>query len=715
MQSEEKVARAALVRNILNVLCLLANHLKIYPEGNPAVRVTTSRLLLQLEKYFAWEDHLDLIVARHGFIHDDLFVDRSSVLFQKFANLIFMHGVAAIKLHSGVSEYEIITFLRLIGRKPAESWDEGGVRGGLEVRRIDNIEVLELSEKDFLLRDEAAAIPVSGGTEPSDLWNRFALGVFQRQHNNRPAALAELGPEDLARETSAFLAEQGSEEQQRFMREASTYLVSLQHENIRTYRAKALEKLARYINQLSANLKRLFLQNVLNYNLKADFAEDFFSALSDDLIMGALENAAQGKNYVPPVVLNLLGKLARSRELLPADSPLLHEVRDGELDQKTRDLFRADEFEKYVPANYRNALMEILRSEKIEGGDKDELSRLKKTLQEEQLEEHAGRIILHILRHDADERHLGGLFGNLEKIIELYAEAGNYFAINDVITLCIEKDATSEQALRKILESEPFIERILDGASRFGKEKYDSIGKLIEAVGEPFIDPLLDRLATEKNRSIRYFFIQCLKGLGTAVATRAGQRLGDQRWYYLRNLLALLREVGDSSLAGVIRPLFRHPHLKVRQEALKVGLCFHDALAQRLLLEQLDSRETSVVVAAVALARLSHDPEIFAGLAALLEKNELFDYQLELKKGVIAALVEIDQRQALPVLQRFLARRNLLHPFLHTQLSRDIVNTLAGFEPGLVTGLLRHLTAASDAEQARTATEILTRMQGGKS
>lgn len=681
MQSEEEIARVALVRNILNILCLLASHLKIYPQGNPAVRLTTSRLLLQLEKYFAFVDHLDLIVARHGFLCDDLFVDRTNVLFQKFANLIFMHGVGVIKLHNGISEYEIITFLRLIGRKPAESWDEGGVRGGLAVRRIDNIEVVELSEKDFLLRDEAATAKVSGdGAEQSDLWNRFALGVLARQQNNRPGrAPAALGAEDLAQATSTFLAEQESGEQQRFMREISTFLVSLQHENIHIYRAKALEKLTNYINHLSPALKRLFLQNVFTYNLKVDFAEDFCSALSDDLIMDALENAAQGKNYVPPVVLNLLGKLARSRELLPADASLLHEEREGVREEQTRELFRSDEFEKYVPENYRHALREILGSEEIDGGFKDKLSRLKMTLQEEKLEEHTGQVIAHILSHDADERHFGGLFDNLEKILELYADVGNYLAINDIRVICIEQGATAEESLRKILESRPLIERILSGASRFGKEKFAALGSLIEAVGAPFVDPLLDRLATEQNRSTRYFFIQCLKGLGAAVATRAGQRLGDQRWYYLRNLLALLREVGDPSLAGVIRPLFHHSHPKVRHEALKAGLCFHDALAQRLLLEQLDSGETSVVVAAVALARLSPDPQIFARLTALLEKNELFDYHLGLKKGVVAALIESDPRQAVPVLQRFLARHNLLHPHLHAELSRDIVKTLEGF------------------------------------
>jgi hypothetical protein len=680
MQNEEEVVRLARVRNILNVLSLLCSHLKIYPQGNQVVRVTLSRLMLQLEKYFAGKDHLDLVVARHGFLCDDLLIDRSNVLLQNFASLIFMHGVAVIKLRSGVSEFEIITFLRLIGNKPAESWAEGGVRSCLEVRRIDNIEVVELSEKDFLLRDEGLAAPLRGeGGDPSDLWDRFALGVFQRQDDGSGVAPAELAPEELARATSAFLVGQESEVQQRFMREASTFLVSLQHENIRSYRVKALEKLTSYVNNLPPHLKRLFLQNVFNYNLKADFAEDFLSALSDDLIMDALTTAAKGKNYVPPVVLNLLGKLARSRELLPADSPLLSEKKEGELELKTRELFRSDEFEEYVPEKYRHALLQILRSEELDGGFNEKLSRLKATLEEEQIEEHTGAIIVHILSHDADERHLSGLFNHLEKILELYAEAGDYLAIDDIRARCIEQGGTFRQSLLQIIENRSYLERILDGASRFGKEKYESLGNLITAVGTTFVDPILDRLAEEKNRSIRYFFIQCLKGMGPVVADRAVQRLRDPRWYYLRNLLALLREVGDPATAGLIRPLFRHSHPKVRHEALKAGLALKDAQAQNLLLDQLASRESMIVVAAIALARSYPEPRIFAGLAALLEKNELFDYRLELKRGVAAALIEIDQRQALPVLQRFAAGYNLFHPIHHAELCRDIRGMLEEF------------------------------------
>ncbi len=678
MQNEEQVVRLALVRNILNVLCLLCNHLKIYPQGNQVVRVTLSRLMLQLEKYFAGKDHLDLVVARHGFLCDDLLIDRSNVQLQNFASVIFMHGIAVIKLHSGISEFEIITFLRLIGSKPAESWDEGGVRSCLEVRRIDNIEVVELSEKDFLLRDEGTTAPASGeGEDSSDLWDRFALGVFQRQdEDGTGVAPSGLEPEALARATSAFLAGQESEVQQRFMREASTFLASLQQENIRSYRIKALEKMTSYVNNLPPHLKRLFLQNVFNCNLKADFAEDFLSTLSDDLIMDALATAAKGKNYVPPVVLNLLGKLARSRELLPADFPLLSEKKEGELELKTRELFRSDEFEEFVPEKYRHALFQILRSEEIDGGFNEKLSRLKATLEEEQIEEHAGAIIVHILSHDADELHLAGLFNHLQKILELYAEAGDYLAIDDIRTRCVEQGGPSRQSLQQIIEANSYLERILDGASRFGKEKYESLGNLITSVGTAFVDPILDRLAEEKNRSIRYFFIQCLKGMGPVVADRAVQRLRDPRWYYLRNLLALLREVGDPATMGLIRPLFRHSHPKVRHEALKTGLALKDAQAQNLLLEQLASRESSDVVAAIALARSYPEPRIFAGLAALLQKNELFDYRLELKRGVVAALIEIDQRQALPVLQRFVAGYNLFHPILHAGFCRDVGSML---------------------------------------
>lgn len=693
MQRDEQITKLALVKNILSIICALSSQLKIYQQGNQAIRDTTARLMLQLEKYFALAEHLDLVVARHGFICDDLFIDRSNVVLQKFAHSLFMHGVAAIKLYSSVSEFEIITFLRLIGNNPAEAGGEGGVRNSLEVRRIDNIEVIELSENDFQLIDEATTV-----VDSADPWDRFALNLF-RQQGNTPQTVDTLEPADFARETSSFLAEQGIEEQQRFIREVTKFLISLQQENNHAFRTKALEKLTNFINHLSINLKRLFLENVFNFDLKEDFAEDFCSALSDDLIMDALQNAAKDKSYVPPVVLNLLSKLARSRDLLPADSPSLDDDKKIEVGQKAFELFRSDEFEKYVPENYRHALLQILSSDTIDSGLKENLLRLKASLEEERLEEHTGQIIVYILKNNADERHLAGLFDNLKRIIELDAEAGHYLAIFDLIEICHKQEDRSRQALMRILTSEPLMASILDGAHKFGKEKHHSLWKLVKVIGLPVVDPILDRLANEKNRSTRSFYIECLKGIGPAVAERASQRLGDHRWFYLRNLLALLRELGDASQSEQIRPLFRHPHPKVQQEALKAGLSFSDPLAQRILLEQLESKDTAVVTAAISLARLAHEPQVFAKLATLLKKNALLSYNLEIKRGAVAALVEINPLQALPILQRLLTERNLLHPLLHAKFQRDISKTVEGLKAPSRAERTPHHAAAHEGQE----------------
>lgn len=678
MESEEEIARLTLVKNILNILCLLSGHLRIYPQGNEVVRVTFSRLMLQLDKYFVFDETLELVVARHGFIWNEHFVDRGNPLLQKFATAIFMHGVAVTTLHSGLSEYELMTFLRMVGREPAESWDEGGIRAVLELRRIDNIEIRELSEKDFRLREETGGVTsLASEVDHSDLWERFARGLFQRQHagdGEKPPQGLE--PSDLAAATSAFLAEAPSVTQQRFMGDVSAFLVSLQHENIRIYRSRALEKLTRYVNRLSPHLQSLFLKNLFTYNLKGEFAEEFFADLSDELIMAALASAAKGKSYVPPVVLDLLGKLARSREIVSADSRLPREEEGETLEVKARELFRSDDFEEYVPEKYRNALQHILRSKEIDGGEEEGLSLFKISLQEEKVEEHTARIIVHILSHEADECHLGGIFDHLDKIIDGYAESGNYFAIVDICALCLDQGGSVEGALRQILRSSLFVGRILDGVNRFGKEKFDALRGLIEVVGDPFVEPLLERLAEEKNRATRSFYIQCLKGLGPSVAERAGERFKDPRWYYLRNLLLLLREVGNPAQALLVRPLFLHPHPKVRNEAIRLGIFFRDQQAQRLLLEQLDAQDLATVTSAVAMARISRDPRIFAALEALLQRNEFLNYQLELKREVVSALLEVDQRQAQIILQRFLKSYNLIHPLHHAQLSREIAAIL---------------------------------------
>ncbi len=129
-----------------------------------------------------------------------------------------------------------------------------------------------------------------------------------------------------------------------------------------------------------------------------------------------------------------------------------------------------------------------------------------------------------------------------------------------------------------------FVQEILDSASLLGRENHQDIRSLIRTVGQPFVVPLMERLFAETNRSLRRFWFDCLGDLGEMVRDAALERLNDERWFVIRNLIILLRGFSDQDVQRQVRRFVNHSHPKVRHEAMKNLLCYRDPQVDNLLL-----------------------------------------------------------------------------------------------------------------------------------
>lgn len=699
MAIDERAREVAQVKNILNALILLAGHLRLYGPRNRMVDLTSSRLQLLLDDFFRGQPLLQLGVARHGFLYQGEFLERSNHNYERFAAQLFMHGIASLAVGNGVSGDEVHTLLQVVNRKAAETWDEGGVVRSLAARSLSHIAVTELSERALQLVDEAEG----GAGGRSTLWDRFALA----QQALLGGEGEELAPEELAQR---FNAVGGGEEGSQLVQLASEFLLSMQHENVRIYRTQALAKLTLFIAHLTPELRRHFLQNTFNLKLRADFAEGFYSALSDEMILDCLHDASLGGRYVPPVILTLLGKLAAERGLSEEGPVPVGAEAAESLAQRTRMILRPDAFEEFVPERYRQALLAVVRSGRLQGETEVAVENLKGTLQADAVEEHLGAVLLAILRENPDLQQLQGLRSGLEKVVQGYLDSRDYVALCQLQSSCAVSGGSD--ALAPLFQSPVFVRSLLGTLPGAGKEQYEPIRQLLLAIGAAAVVPLLDHLAQENNRTLRHFCIETLKGLGRGVSLAVLGRLEDKRWYVLRNLLYLLRELDEPDVLPQLRPFVRHGHPKVREEALKACLHFRDPVAEGVLLEELTAKERERVLAAVLLARLSRSDRVLAQLLELLNRSSLFGYDLELKRKLVQCLAFLGRVQALPALRRQLESRSLLHGDQHEQLKVEIVKALGYFPLAHARPLLQRLAGSGSEELQRIAQGVLERGGG---
>jgi hypothetical protein len=98
------------------------------------------------------------------------------------------------------------------------------------------------------------------------------------------------------------------------------------------------------------------------------------------------------------------------------------------------------------------------------------------------------------------------------------------------------------------------------------------VDRLIAGLGAAAADPLLDALAVAEARSLRRSLLDRLGKIGAPLGAAILPRLGDERWYVVRNLLVLIEEL-PAPPAGFSATTFReHADARVRRQALRLQL-----------------------------------------------------------------------------------------------------------------------------------------------
>lgn len=690
MLLDDKQKELTLVKNIINTSILLSKQLKLYGVANKSTELAANRLLGFFESYFLYHKTLRLIVTRHRFLYNEDFVDRDNSSFVNFAYTLFQHGISSIEFHQDIPASHIQTFLSVISRPPAETWEEGGIVAALNAREVNKISVREMSEEDLEfvseLEEEDRSVLLK---EKSPLWDRFALAIykgFTRKSQDDKSSQEVTNPVSLAEMTNQILEKMSLANQQAFSKGLSSFLASLQFEKISRYRKRALAKLTEFISQVSPEIRHRLFNNIFALKMKPSFSEEFFAGLSDEVIVELLELSAQDHEYTPPVILKVLGKIAQDRKIDLKNAGNIDSALVAKKHEVAK-LFKKDDFDKYVPEKYRDALLNIIQHDEIPNHSSTELLELKKTLENTHQEKHTADIIIKILNANPDKKHLAGLSENLLNIVDLYLRQGAYQDLYDLCQLINNQSTDSDafERFQKIVATQNFSEQLLAGVNKYGRSRYEDIEKVILAVGPSFAPALLEAVATDLSRANRLFYLNVLQQLDPkTVIKHATPNLNDSRWFFVRNIIYVLRSIKDKEAVPYIMPLSQHPHPKVRNEAIKACLYYGCDDAVTKLLQMLDDKDPDTVNNAITLASMVKDKHVAGKLVVMLKDNPVIGYRLGHKKNIVKTLAKVSPKGALPYFFELLSWKNTLHPRQHKELTNEIVKVFKRYDPEIL-------------------------------
>ena len=117
---------------------------------------------------------------------------------------------------------------------------------------------------------------------------------------------------------------------------------------------------------------------------------------------------------------------------------------------------------------------------------------------------------------------------------------------------------------------------------RGGADAGEALNRVLERMGADAAPALLDEMADSPSRAVRRAALDRLAGLGAAAVPHVAARLGEPRWFVLRNLLAVLAEAGTVPAGVSPAPYLRHGDARVRREAFKLAFRLADERGRAL-------------------------------------------------------------------------------------------------------------------------------------
>lgn len=222
---------------------------------------------------------------------------------------------------------------------------------------------------------------------------------------------------------------------------------------------------------------------------------------------------------------------------------------------------------------------------------------------------------------------------------------------------------------------------------------------------------LMFLLAEEAAAPNRKILADILVRTGTAAVPVLQEHLFDERWYVVRNAVAILGDIRSQESLPHLTPLLAHGDIRVRRETVRSLTKIGGQRAVGVLLQTAESADQELSRQALLSLGAIRATSAIPTLIKLIEQTELNRGAVDIKKDAIRALGEIRSRDAVPPLLRILSRRTFLRRSLNDELR--VVAAAALGEIGDEAARQALESAAEDRSPtvARAAVQALMQME----
>ncbi|MFQ5353664.1 MAG: HEAT repeat domain-containing protein [Thermodesulfobacteriota bacterium] len=218
---------------------------------------------------------------------------------------------------------------------------------------------------------------------------------------------------------------------------------------------------------------------------------------------------------------------------------------------------------------------------------------------------------------------------------------------------------TAETQLKSLLKSEPLlqhlVQRVGDKEEMFREEIEQCLLTADDA--STVINLLLDLAVQAPEAIVRRNLFNALLLFKATLVPYIQERINSGKWYEVRQMAALLGEIGDPQNLYILEKIYSHDNVKIKKEALKSLARIPSKEAAAFLSAALAEEDSSLVCQAIVSLGFLRDSSALETITGMAIIWEPFAKTQTLPKEAIKALGNIGSPESVPALSRILMRK----------------------------------------------------------
>lgn len=662
------------INDVIVALQAAARQAGVYPAGHPARAAAFANAHARLAAFLAGSGGLTLGVARDALLQGDKRLDSPAA--RALARSLFRREVALLTIEERVSGAEVELLLQSIADRPgamespplADELKAAGV-AGISVRAVDYATLAATSE-------------VSGaGSKPlGSLWESILHALVEGRHLSSEALEIPSEAYSGAGVAALFAGETGA---QRPSADAAS--LEILDASVATHLARAtgalrpaaVRQMAELFLALPAELRERLLLTALRAlavdDADADSLRELAARIGPDAVLKGLRRLSSEGLHLSSHALRLV------QTLMAASQDARRDGERGESPAEARQivaelvtLFQDEDVDRFNPEDHQ-ALLESASaldpaSLAVPNAGASDLGERADSLTEPALEQALTAALFELLANREENPAEPALL-QLRRLFQGAIRAGQLERATSMVGAIrkLEVDAALPAATRRALSEflanlagAELLTSLLLLPPKAGGD-VAKVKDLIARLGSAATLALLEALASEQDQSRRRRLFNLIASLGSVIVPDATRMLKDGRWYVVRNMIALLRKVGDKNSLPEVRKCTGSSDLRVRLEAIKTLLTFDPKVPRELLDKAILDPDPKLAEPAVVLVGQYAIQEAKDPLVSILLHWDLFGAKRSLRLKTLRALADLGDPAVLPRLGRFF-RDGLLPP-----------------------------------------------------